>query len=132
MPRGCCRHHGHGQACTCSLGNVYRFVEPVLLYLLKVKGCAHGYELMNALAEHALTDATADSAVTYRTLRQLEEAGMVLSTWDVTGSGPARRCYQLTPAGEERLLLWAEMLGQLSGAMTRFVGQVEAACDRER
>lgn len=126
MPRGCCRH-GAGQACTCSLGNLYRFVEPVLLYLLKVKGCAHGYELMIALEEHALTDASADSAVTYRTLRQLEQAGMVLSTWDVTGSGPARRCYQLTPAGEERLELWARMLGQLSENMGRFVGQVEAA-----
>jgi len=126
MPRGCCRHHAPGQACTCSLGNLYRFVEPVLLYLLKAKGSAHGYELMTALAEHALTDAAADSAVTYRTLRQLEMAGMVASTWDVSGNGPARRRYQLTEAGEARLLLWVQLLDQLSGSMARFVDQVRS------
>ncbi|MDF2628031.1 MAG: PadR family transcriptional regulator [Symbiobacteriaceae bacterium] len=126
MPRGCCRGHAPGQACTCSLGNLYRFVEPVLLYLLKSKGSAHGYELMTALAAHSLTDATTDSAVTYRTLRQLELAGMVASTWDLSGTGPARRRYQLTEAGEERLRLWVQMLEQLSGSMTRFVDQVRA------
>jgi PadR family transcriptional regulator, regulatory protein PadR len=126
MPRGCCRHHAPGEACTCSLGNLYRFVEPVLLYLLKAKGSAHGYELMTALAEHALTDAAADSAVTYRTLRQLEMAGMVASTWDVSGNGPARRCYTLTEAGEVRLLLWVQLLDQLSGSMARFMDQVRS------
>jgi DNA-binding PadR family transcriptional regulator len=81
---------------------------------------------MTALAAHSLTDATTDSAVTYRTLRQLELAGMVASTWDLSGTGPARRRYQLTEAGEERLRLWVQMLEQLSGSMTRFVDQVRA------
>src|SRR5215207_3036062 len=41
-----------------------------------------------------------DSGTVYRTLRQLEKSGMVSSFWDTSESGPARRMYTLTKAGE--------------------------------
>jgi DNA-binding PadR family transcriptional regulator len=73
------------------MGNLYRFVEPVTLYLLKVRGRIHGYDLTGALNDNALTDSRIEPAALYRTLRRLEESGMVVSAWDVSGCGPARR-----------------------------------------
>ena len=53
------------------MGNLYRFVEPVLLLLLKKKGRSYGYELADDLQAHALTDAAIERAALYRTLADL-------------------------------------------------------------
>lgn len=73
------------------MGNVHRFVEPVILLLLKMKGSSYGYDLAGELREHTLTDAEVDKAALYRSLRQLERNGYVVSEWDLRESGPARR-----------------------------------------
>jgi PadR family transcriptional regulator, regulatory protein PadR len=103
------------------MGNLYRFVEPVLLFLLKKKGRSYGYELAVELREHALTDASIEAAALYKTLRQLEQNDCVTSEWDVTGSGPAKRVYCLTARGEEHLTEWITVLDNLARSMTRFV-----------
>jgi DNA-binding PadR family transcriptional regulator len=103
------------------MGNLYRCVEPVLLFLLKKKGRSYGYELAVELREHALTDASIEAAALYKTLRQLEENDCVTSEWDVTGHGPAKRVYRLTPRGEEHLVEWITVLDNLGRSMTRFV-----------
>ncbi len=103
------------------MGNLYRFVEPVLLLLLKKKGRSYGYELATELPSHALTDASIEAAALYKTLRQLEENGCVTSDWDVEGHGPARRVYSLTERGEQHLEEWIVVLGHMAQAMGRFV-----------
>jgi DNA-binding PadR family transcriptional regulator len=106
------------------MGNLYRFVEPVVLLLLKKKGRSYGYDLSSDLQEHALTDADIERAALYRTLRQLEANGNVVSEWDTDGAGPARRVYKLTPRGHEHLEEWAAVLEHVSKSMARFVKQV--------
>ncbi len=113
------------------MGNLYRFVEPVLLFLLKKKGRAYGYELANDLRAHALTDAEIEVAALYRALRQLEVNGCVTSEWDVEGSGPARRVYTLTAHGEAHLEEWVTVLDHMSGSMQRFVGNARSVMTRE-
>jgi PadR family transcriptional regulator PadR len=108
------------------MGNLYRFVEPVVLFLLKKSGPSHGYDLSSDLNEHALTDASIERAALYRTLRQLESIGHVTSTWDMSGKGPARHVYELTPNGEHHLEEWAVVLEALSGSMKRFVKDVKS------
>jgi DNA-binding PadR family transcriptional regulator len=103
------------------MGNLYRFVEPVVLLLLKKKGRSYGYDLSGELQEHALTDAEIERAALYRTLRQLEANGNVSSEWDVTAGGPARRVYRLTAKGERHLEEWAVVLDHVSKSMARFV-----------
>ena len=71
---------------------------------------AYGYQLVRELATAGL--ASFDSATVYRTLRQLERAGLVSSFWDTSESGPARRMYSLTKAGETFLELWMELFGR--------------------
>jgi len=120
-----CPRHGADYPCTCAMGNLYRFVEPVLLFLLKRKGRSYGYELANELREYALTDAEIEVAALYRTLRQLEQNDCVTSHWDTQVSGPARRIYTLTPRGEQHLGEWVTVLKNLSRSMTRFVRVAE-------
>ena len=125
MPRGICNRHGPNRPCSCGMGNLYRFVEPVTLYLLKIKGGAHGYTLAADLNEYALTDSLVEPGALYRTLRRLEETGYVVSSWDMEGSGPARRHYTLTPSGEEHLCEWMAVLERLSLSLARFAADVK-------
>ena len=121
MSRGFCHRHGRDHPCTCAMGNVYRFIEPTILLLLKMKGSSYGYDLAGELREHALTDAEVDKAALYRSLRQLEQNGHVVSEWELRESGPARRVYSLTSSGERHLVEWTEVLDNLSSSMAGFV-----------
>jgi len=112
------------------MGNLYRFVEPVVLFLLKCKGRSYGYELSSELAEHALTDAEIEAAALYRTLRQLEKNGFVRSEWDSGHSGPARRVYALTERGEVHLEEWVTVLDHMSASMVRFVLDAKSECSQ--
>ena len=71
---------------------------------------AYGYALVQELAKAGLPGF--DSTTVYRTLRQLEKAGLVSSFWDTSESGPARRRYSLTTAGETFLNLWYDIFGK--------------------
>jgi DNA-binding PadR family transcriptional regulator len=103
------------------MGNLYRFVEPVLLFLLQRKGQSYGYELANDVHEFALTDAKLETSALYKTLRQLEQNDCVVSKWDVKGNGPARRLYALTPRGRQHLDEWVTVLDHISASMARLV-----------
>jgi PadR family transcriptional regulator PadR len=119
-----CRPHERDYPSTCAMGNLYRFVEPVVLLLLKGKGRSYGYGLSADLQRHALTDAEIERATLYRTLRQLEKNGDVVSQWDTEKGRPARRVYKLTPRGERHLEEWAAVLAHVSRSMGRFVKEV--------
>jgi PadR family transcriptional regulator, regulatory protein PadR len=126
VPTRLCLRHGRANPCTCAMGNLSRFIEPVVLLLLRKKGHSYGYDLGSELHEHALTDAKIERAALYRTLRQLEKNGNVVSEWDVTSCGPARRVYKLTAKGERHLDEWATVLANVSKAMRRFVKAAQA------
>lgn len=130
MPRGHgCHRRGCARrgACSCELGNLYRFAEPVILLALARLGEAHGYQLAQEAQGLAVTDADLDSAVIYRTLRRLEEYGYARSTWDTTGTGPARRIYSLTAEGREHLQEWSALLEQLVGSLSRLAASCRQA-----
>jgi PadR family transcriptional regulator, regulatory protein PadR len=78
----------------------------LLAYLKNLN--AYGYQLTQQLQDAGLP--AFDSGTVYRTLRNLEQTGMVSSFWDTSESGPARRMYSLTKAGELFLASWVEML----------------------
>ncbi|MDR3751180.1 MAG: helix-turn-helix transcriptional regulator [Terracidiphilus sp.] len=108
------------------MGNVSRFIEPVVLRILKEKKKSYGYEIAECLSRYALTDATIEGAALYRTLRALEANGHVCSTWDA-GEGPARRNYSLTQSGHVHLREWASLLEALGNAMIEFARETRHA-----
>ncbi len=132
MPDRVCRRHGREHPCTCAMGNLYRFVEPVLLLLLKKKRQSYGYELASDVRKNALTDAEIEVSALYRTLRQLEQNNCVTSKWDVEGNGPARRLYALTSRGEQHLEEWITVLDHVSKSMARFVNRAKSTVKRSK
>ena len=121
----CCQRPGLGRPCTCAMGNVSRFIEPVVLRILREKKRSYGYEIASWLPHFALTDATIEGAALYRTLRTLEANGFVASSWE-PGAGPSRRNYSLTRSGEVHLEEWNELLKTLGQAMIEFAEGIEA------
>jgi DNA-binding PadR family transcriptional regulator len=107
------------------MGHLYRFVEPVLMLMIKERGRTYGYDLSGDLSKYAFTDAEIERAALYRTLNVLEKNGFVVSEWDVEGSGPARKLYSLTTDGEQHLQQWAQVLKKVSRSMSQFVRKVE-------
>src|SRR5579871_4267086 len=93
------------------------FLYSWLLLLLRNLS-AHGYQLIQTLTAMGL--GFVDPATVYRTLRQLEREGLITSVWDPKASGPARRIYTLTDAGEEYLAVWARQLERYQHVLTRF------------
>ncbi len=126
-PNGC-RQPATGHACTCAMGNVSRFIEPVVLRILKEKKRSYGYEIAECLPQYALTDARIEGAALYRTLRTLEANGHVTSMWG-EGDGPARRTYSLTRSGHMHLRDWAHLLQTLGKEMIAFSRSVSASTE---
>jgi PadR family transcriptional regulator, regulatory protein PadR len=90
--------------CRCRSRRSHGFIPPRLLLYLAAKP-AHGYELIEALGQE--DSVGLDAGNLYRALRNLEEEGLVKSSWDTANSGPARRIYELTGSGFEILHRWA-------------------------
>ena len=117
------RRRGRGGRGQLAGGGIRRFLEPVLLLLLH-QGANHGYELVSALAPFGLDDVAPGPV--YRTLRELEAAGLVKSEWDTESSGgPARRVDRLTEAGHRYLTDWVENLRQTDNALHNFLTAYE-------
>lgn len=127
MPQVECRRHRHQYPCTCAMGHLYRFVEPVLLLILKEKKQSYGYDLSGELSRYSFTDSEIENAVLYRTLRRLEAHGYVTSHWDV--DEPWRRVYSLTKEGNKHLREWAQVLGKIASSMSRFARQADSATE---
>jgi len=108
------------------MGHLYRFLEPLVLLLLKKKGRSYGYDLAGELQEGALTDSEIERSALYRTLRRLELNSNVVSEWDIEESGPARRVYTLTAKGEQHLAEWATVLDHVSRSMADFVAEAKS------
>lgn len=118
------RHHGpfqhlHGEGPGFGTGMPRRFMRPVALLLLAEQPM-HGYELMGRLKEFGMGQGMMDPSILYRMLRHLESEGMAESTLDDSGSGPARKVYNLTPEGREMLDFMAADLDEVTGFLNRF------------
>ena len=127
MPRGRRRRRmgvRGGEPCPT---RIVRFMEPCLLLLLH-RGSSHGYSLQDELKEFGFAEASIDPSVVYRALREMEEQGLVTSTWDTEGSGPPRRVYRLTAHGDQYLARWVADLRETDRVLHGFF----AAYDEHR
>ena len=120
----CDRHKDNPDGCRCHSGRVRGFVQPQVLLLLAKKP-AHGYELMEAIGQED-SDSTLDPGTLYRTLRFLEEEGIVRSRWDTEGAGPARRVYELTEQGMDYLHSWAVTIQRTRARLDRLLADYES------
>jgi poly-beta-hydroxybutyrate-responsive repressor len=103
-------------------------IQPRLLLSLAQRK-SHGYELMEILGQEG--DAP-DPGSLYRTLRSLEENGLVCSAWDTSNTGPARRVYELTDLGVEYLHTWVVDIRKSRQGLDDFLAEYEIYYSKER
>jgi PadR family transcriptional regulator PadR len=104
------------------LGGRRRWMEPFVLVLL-AGGPAHGYSITAQLEEMGLTGGPVDIGQVYRTLRDLEETGLVTSTWSAEPVGPQRRDYELTKPGYAAIDAWAAVMKERARLIGEFNGR---------
>ncbi|MGD9695370.1 MAG: helix-turn-helix transcriptional regulator [Thermoleophilia bacterium] len=94
------------------------WLMPFLLLALE-QWQSYGYDLIQRMS--AFGFGVVDSGRVYRILRRLEEDGLVVSGWDTSNDGPARRLYSLTDAGHEYLDTWADSIREYRSMLDRFL-----------
>jgi len=114
-------HHGQGWR---PAGPRHRWLEPFVLVLI-ADGTRHGYGLIGRLNQAGVAPGTLDVGELYRTLRELEVAGLVRSTWATPPGGARRREYELTEPGETRLGEWAEVMRERARLVGEFLQAFE-------
>lgn len=103
MPDKNCPHRGRGRR----RRRVVSFLQPCLLVLLHKQGASHGYNLHSGLEQFGFNSMRIDPSLVYRSLREMEEFGLVASEWSEDQSqGPQRRVYKITGEGESYLSEW--------------------------
>jgi PadR family transcriptional regulator PadR len=116
-------HHEHARGWSPG-GPRRRWLEPFLLALL-ADGSAHGYSLLGKLNDLGVAADEVDVGQLYRTLRELEVAGFVRSSWDTPAIGAARRTYVLSEAGFAVLDDWALVMRERARLVGEFLKQYE-------
>ena len=120
---------GSHKDCHCRESKVRGFTQARLLLKISQKP-AYGYELLDVLNQD--DQSTLDPGGLYRALRTMEEDGLVLSSWDTSGGGPARRIYTLTDRGFEYLDAWAVNIRKTSQSLNDFLMEYESKLKEKR
>jgi poly-beta-hydroxybutyrate-responsive repressor len=102
-----------------------KLTQPAILLLL-AGGRAHGYEIIQRLNHLEFMDGDPDTATVYRTLRRMEQEGLLDSAWEHGELGPARRQYRLTGDGFKSLDQWAWALRNRQRQIEAFINCYEA------
>jgi PadR family transcriptional regulator PadR len=105
---------------TAGSGKAERYIQPSILMGLRRKP-SYGYEIIQTIQEFGFVEGQAPPGMIYRHLRDLEAAGLVISSWKTEGTGPAKRVYELTSEGEEALALWAGYMEQQAQKLASFI-----------
>lgn len=94
------------------------WLVPVVLLSLR-EWNSYGYEIMQRSRMFGFE--AMNPGTLYRTLRRMEKDGVVESSWETSGDGPARRMYTITGSGEAQLGVWMESLGRYQQSVEDFI-----------
>ncbi len=97
---------------------MHKDLRTAWLLLLLRNGASYGYELRRELAAREMK---LDPAVMYRSLRDMEQSGLICSHWMRSEAGPRRRVYDITEAGRDELARVAATLAVARDALTAFL-----------
>lgn len=102
------------------------YLRPCLLLLISEKP-SHGYDLLERLEMLGL--GATDAGGLYRALRAMENEDLLVSEWETSEAGPARRRYALTEEGMEWLHAWAGALRESRRILGRFLDRYQTAVE---
>ncbi|MGB9749623.1 MAG: PadR family transcriptional regulator [Caldisericia bacterium] len=115
-------------SCFSDIGMSQNFWIKAWFLVTLSKGKSYGYELINSTPKIIPEEKVQSSSIMgnyYRILRALEMNGLVISKWDTSGSGPARRIYSITEKGKEELASIIEYIKQTKEFVDKFFNSIE-------
>ncbi len=93
----------------------------LLILAILGAGPAHGYGVIQSLAQRSGGDFDMPEGTVYPALHRLEASGLIASDWDAA-SGRKRRLYRLTDDGAQALTdkqnEWRRFSGAVQGVLT--------------
>lgn len=98
------------------------FLRPCLLLMIG-EAPSYGYDLLERL--RAMGFKQVDPGLLYRTLRAMEQEGLLVSDWMDSEVGPPRRTYELSDEGLDWLHAWAGSVRQTEQIIALFLGRYD-------
>ena len=96
--------------CPCGGGTLDKLIQPAILAVL-AQSPLHGYKLAERLAETPMCGGRKpDLSGIYRVLKWMEQRTLVVSSWDLSEGGPAKKSFRIAPNGQECLAHWIDTL----------------------
>jgi PadR family transcriptional regulator PadR len=95
---------------------------PILILAVLAEGPRHGYAIAREIERRSREALSVGEGALYPALRALEREGMVSSAWETQPSGPARRIYTLTDAGQAKLASSLKSWTRFSQAVNAVLG----------
>lgn len=96
---------------------------PILILAVLAGGPCHGYAIAREIERRSREALSVGEGALYPALRALEREGMVESEWQTQPSGPARRIYTLTDAGQAKLASQTRAWSRFSQAVNDILGE---------
>ncbi|MDR1421414.1 MAG: helix-turn-helix transcriptional regulator [Coriobacteriales bacterium] len=117
------------KACAALGKTLSRLSQPTILTILAASEEAlHGYVIVQRAAFSPMFGGSKpDATGVYRTLRQMEENGLVTSQWETPQAGPAKRAFSLTDEGREALRRWIDLLACYTATISELREEAAAA-----
>lgn len=119
--------------CPCEGGTLTRFIQPVILTIL-AGGDDHGYSILLKISTAPLwKDSKPDASGLYRTLKDMEERGLVTSYLDMTNTrNIGKRVFSITEAGLECMFKWETTLREYQEGIDQIINNIELALEQKK
>ena len=85
-------------------------------------GALHGYEIARRIEQQTKGSLRFTLASLYPLLYRMEKQRWIRGSWETSPHGRRRRCYRLTPAGQEKLAPLRSAWRELFAALHRLAG----------
>ncbi len=103
----------------------------VFLYLL-MDNSLSGYTLTEELSKVGIDPSYIPTGITYRLLRDMEANGLLVSKWETSGTGPAKRVYRITESGKKYLEAWIVKAKRNLNTMQNLISLIEGRLKDEQ
>ena len=113
------------EKCPCKGSFLDKLIQPAILAVL-AEGPAHGFQLLEVLQTSDMVAGNRlDPTGLYRTLKRMEEAGLLVTRWEIEGAKPPKRIFRLTGEGEGCLATWRNTLVQYRANLDAIVARID-------